>query len=179
MGEFHITHKYILNNDVRYMYSGYPIAMKYRGSGDYPNFDMLRISRENSDLKKNVLKASDFATDDRYLVPRAPALRNYSRHAVNNVVSRLMKPTIARVGVSDENINLLRCKEDVIEEEKSDKYLSYRRLPKAEVDTIVTRLFSGNTRMSAMKRRSKFDLTRDGRMTLFREASIPLPMVQA
>ncbi|XP_069122105.1 uncharacterized protein [Argopecten irradians] len=179
MGEFHITHKYILNNDVRYMYSGYPIAMKYRGSGDYPNFDMLRISRENSDLKKNILKSTEFVTDGRHLVPKAPALRNFSRHSVNHVVTRLMKPTIARVGVSDENINLLRCKEDVIEEDKSDKYSSYRKLPKTEVDNIVKRLFEQNTRMSAMKRREKFDLTRDGKMTLFREASIPLPMVQA
>lgn len=177
MGEFHITHKYILNNDVRYMYSGYPISMKYRGSGDYPNFDMLRISRENSDLKKNILKSSEFVHYDRPLIPRAPALRNYSRHAVTGVVSRLMKTTIARVGVSDENIDQLKCKEDIVPEDKSYKYLSYRRLSKTKVDNIVERLFERNTRMSAMKRREKFDLTRDGKMTLFREASIPLPMV--
>ena len=178
---FHITHRYILNNDVRYMYSGYPEVMKYRGKdyADYPNFDMLRINRENATFKKNILKSfrANEEEEDEFLMPRMPAFRYFSRHNVNGMVNRLMKPTIARVGVSSDNIDKLRCKEDIVEEDKSKSYSSYRKLPEDRVKGIANRLLRQHTLMSTMKRRPKFDLTRDGKMTLFRQASIPLPMV--
>lgn len=143
---FHVTHKYILDNDVRYMYSGSPLSMMYRNP-DYPNFDMLRLKRESTQFRRNILQNH---RSDTFLVPRNPALRSFSRHAVNDMVTRINQTTIASVGVSDENLDKLRCKEDVMEPDKSG-FASYRKLPKAEVDKIVERLLKGRTVMSSMK----------------------------
>lgn len=147
MGDnFHVTHRYVLDNDVRYMYSGSPLSMMYRNP-DYPNFDMLRLNREKTEVRRKILQNQVSGT---FLVPRNPALRSFSRHTVNGMVNRLQRTTIARVGVSDENLDKLRCKEDVMEPDKSG-FASYRKLPKDKVDRIVQRLLRGKTLMSAMK----------------------------
>ncbi|XP_063423174.1 uncharacterized protein LOC134707392 [Mytilus trossulus] len=147
MGDnFHVTHRYVLDNDVRYMYSGSPLSMMYRNP-DYPNFDMLRLKRENTSFRRNILQNQMNGT---FLVPRNPALRSFSRHDVSGMVNRLQRTTIARVGVSEENLDKLRCRDDVMEPDKSG-YASYRKLPKAQVDRIVERLLKSRTIMSSMK----------------------------
>jgi len=176
MGEFHITHKYILNNNIQYLYSGNRTEMLYRGSGDYPNFDQLRINKENSDLKKRTLKTFKFQYQpDKFLLPRAPAFRFYSRHAVSGMVDRLMRPTIARVGVSSENFDLLKCKDDVKEPDKSG-FPSYRKFQKEDVQKIVHRLYKGHTIMSKVKLRDTFEVSRS-RPNSFREATMLTAMV--
>ncbi|KAK3088691.1 hypothetical protein FSP39_022446 [Pinctada imbricata] len=113
MGEFKITHHYVLDHDVRYIYSGSPCTMMYRGSPDYPNFDMLRISRDNSTLKKSVLKSTEYQRNlDTFMMPKAPAFRRYMRNKVDPVVTRLLQPTIAREGFNREKHRAkFRCKE--------------------------------------------------------------------
>ena len=147
MGDnFHVTHRYVLDNDVRYMYSGSPLSMMYRNP-DYPNFDMLRLDRQRTHSRRSILQ-NNFK--DPFLVPRNPAFRSFSRHSVDGMVSRLQTTTIARVGVSTENLNKLRCKDDAVAPDKSC-YASYRKLPKARVDQIVERLLRSKTLMSSMK----------------------------
>lgn len=153
MSEFKVTHQYVLQNNVRYMYSGLPLSLRYRGSGDYPNFDMLRINRENSDLKKLVLQSHEYQRRmNTFLIPKAPAFRKYTRHAVDPVVDRLLKPTIAREGFSPEkHSDKFRCKEYTRDPDKSS-FPSYQKLPEDQVRGITSRLLKP-THMSTLKQR--------------------------
>lgn len=153
MGEFKVTHNYVLQNNVRYMYSGLPLSLRYRGSGDYPNFDMLRINRENSDLKKLVLQSHEYQRRmNTFLIPKAPAFRKYTNHAVDPVVDRLLKPTIAREGFSPEkHSDKFRCKEYTRDPDKSS-FPSYQKLPEDQLRGITSRLLKP-THMSTLKQR--------------------------
>ena len=135
------------------MYSGLPLSLRYRGSGDYPNFDMLRINRENSDLKKLVLQSHEYQRRmNTFLIPKAPAFRKYTRHAVDPVVDRLLKPTIAREGFSPEkHSDKFRCKEYTRDPDKSS-FPSYQKLPEDQVRGITSRLLKP-THMSTLKQR--------------------------
>lgn len=135
------------------MYSGLPLSLRYRGSGDYPNFDMLRINRENSDLKKLVLQSHEYQRRmNTFLIPKAPAFRKYTNHAVDPVVDRLLKPTIAREGFSPEkHSDKFRCKEYTRDPDKSS-FPSYQKLPEDQVRGITSRLLKP-THMSTLKQR--------------------------
>ena len=153
MGEFKITHKYVLDNDVRYLYSGTPLSMSYRGSPDYPNFDQLRISKENSSLKKSVLRSTEYEKNlDTFLMPKAPAFRRYVRNKIDPIVTRLLQPTIAFEGFRREKHRpKFRCKEYTDIPDKS-RFASYKKVPEPKVSLIVSRLLKP-THMSFLKQR--------------------------
>ncbi|KAL3870563.1 hypothetical protein ACJMK2_038626 [Sinanodonta woodiana] len=149
---FHVTYGYILNNDIRYMYSGSPVDLyRGRGDGDYPNFDMLRIARENVQLKQRTLRVSRYGHDEPFMLPRAPAFRDTPEKKVNIIVSRLMKPTICRVGYTPEEI---RAKDPLVR----TKFPSYQKKSPREVEQISFRLYRSHTHISQMKNRDPQDV---------------------
>ncbi|KAH3799529.1 uncharacterized protein LOC127838186 [Dreissena polymorpha] len=152
----HVTYKYVLNNDIRYMYSGYPLRYNGRQSPDYPNFDMLRLARESSDLKRKTLQISRFTDQNPFTLPRAPAFRDYSRHMVNGIVERLLTNTprssTSSLGKSYED---RRCVSQLREPLKKDMYPSYRSLSPEQVKTVSNRLYHTHTHMSNLKARDR------------------------
>lgn len=138
MGEFHVTHRYILNNDVRYLYSGLPLDLVWRGSPDYPNFDMLRLRRESTKLKQTVLKSSEYNMF-KTLLPRAPAFRCVPPDHANKIVKRVTNPS--------------RFTPRKIESWHVDRtrFPSYKRLPGEDVERLSSRLHRNHTIMSQMK----------------------------
>lgn len=174
---FHVTHGYVLKNDIRYMYSGYPLRYTGRREPDYPNFDMLRLARESSDLRRKTLQMSRYS-EDPFMLPRAPAFRDYSRHSVDMVVNRLLagsreslyskgtetprskygdsprskfieSPT-SKLGKQYDD---RRCVSQLREPLKKDMFPSYRSLSPEQVKTVSNRLYHTHTHMSNMKRR--------------------------
>ncbi|XP_012939854.1 uncharacterized protein LOC106012206, partial [Aplysia californica] len=97
---FSLTFHEILDHNIRHVYSGVPLQLTYRHSSEYPNMDQLRQKRDNQTLKNNVLRTSEYTAEYKCLIPRAPAFRLLSRHEVEQMVSRLTRPTIASQGVS-------------------------------------------------------------------------------
>lgn len=91
MGEFKVTPYYARQNDVRYIYTGDPIKMNYRTSPDYPNFDQLRLQKNRTDMKHQVLNPLLYQkalAGPRHL-PNSAAFRSYSRHGIRDVINRL------------------------------------------------------------------------------------------
>ena len=149
---FHVTYKYVLNNDIRYMYSGYPLRYTGRREPDYPNFDMLRLARESSDLKRKTLRISRMG-DDQFMLPRAPAFRDYSRHSVDNVVKRLLNPEIQapkRIGKTSDD---RRCMSQLRDPINKDMFPSYRSMSPEQVKSVSNRLYHTHTHMSNLKKR--------------------------
>lgn len=175
---FHITHKYILDNNIQYMYSGVRLNIR-RGTGDYPNFDMLRIQRENSEFRKKILKASP-SDEERFCIARAPAFRFVEKRNVDKIVDRLLTPTISRKLIAPiykgEQIDCPRYSYSRSSSEGSSnsldtvstnsssssrsskvlKLYGHEKRPKSEVDASVERLLNRQTIMSSFKRREKF-----------------------
>lgn len=149
---FHVTHRYVLNNDIRYMYSGYPLRYNGRREPDYPNFDMLRLARESSDLKRKTLQISRYRDQDPFRLPRAPAFRDYSKHMVDGVVGRLLThhSPLSKVGKVHED---RRCVSQLREPIKKEMFPSYRSLSPEQVKTVSNRLYHTHTHMSNLKKR--------------------------
>lgn len=152
---FHVTYKYVLNNDVRYLYSGYPLRYKGREDPDYPNFDMLRLARESSNLKRKTLKISRYSDQDPFMLPRAPAFRDYSKHSVNHIVERLYKPNSRQSSMSSlgKITEDRRCVSQLREPLKKDMFPSYRSLSPEQVKSVSNRLYHTHTHMSNLKKR--------------------------
>lgn len=91
MGEFKVTPNYARQNDVRYIYTGDPIKMNYRPSPDYPNFDQLRLQKDRTNMKHQVLNPLEYqkALAGPRDLPNSAAFRAYSRHGIRDVISRL------------------------------------------------------------------------------------------
>lgn len=153
---FHVTYKYILNNDIRYMYSGYPEIYTGRREPDYPNFDMLRLARESSNLKQKTLKVSRFSDQDPFMLPRAPAFRDVNNKKVDKIVHRLLKPRISQIGVTSDD---RRCVSQLREPLKKEAYPSYRSMSPEDVKKVSSRLYNTHTHMSKIKARD-FDEVR-------------------
>ena len=59
------------------------IFVEPRHSSEYPNMDQLRQRKDNQQLKNAVLRTSEYKSEYRCLIPRAPAFRIMSRHEVS------------------------------------------------------------------------------------------------
>lgn len=92
MGEFKVIYNYVLQNNVRYMYSGLLLLLRYRGSGDYLNFDMFRINRENLDLKKLVFQFYEYQwCMNMFLIFKVLVFWKYINYVVDFVVDCFLK----------------------------------------------------------------------------------------
>lgn len=153
---FHVTYKYVLNNGVRYIYSGYPLRYNGRREPDYPNFDMLRLARESSDLKRKTLQVSRYSNQDTFMLPRAPAFRDYSRHMVDTIVERLLNsPSQSpRSPVGKTFGDDRRCFSQLREPLKKDMFPSYRSMSPEQVKSVSNRLYHTHTHMSSIKKRN-------------------------
>lgn len=151
----HVTYKYVLNNDIRYMYSGYPLRYTGRREPDYPNFDMLRLARESSNLKRKTLQISRYTEQDPFTMPRMPAFRDYSRHMVNGIVDRLLSrsPRSSQSSVLGKTSEDRRCVSQLREPLKQEMFPSYRSLSPEQVKTVSNRLYHTHTHMSNLKKR--------------------------
>lgn len=161
MGEFRITYNYVCNRNIQYMYAGNRAMLK-RGY-DYPNFDMLRLRRENTALKKNILRSNNSNQEREFTIPKAPAFRNFSRFAVTDMVDRLQNPTLSRkMKSSQESIaSSVSCPRTASSDYEypttmAKEQYGHRALPKEQVDMIVNRLVRQHTVMSEMKQKQKF-----------------------
>ena len=136
MGEFKTSFTSIISRDLKHIYSGFPQTMKYRHAAPYPTQDQIRMQEENKDLKKYVLKSSEFVSEYGCLIPRAPAFRILSRHDVDRVVTRLRQPTVASKGISHTSDTMMREQK----EREHAKYLGLKSVGEREMTMIVDRL---------------------------------------
>jgi hypothetical protein len=65
--------------------------MDYRTSPDYPNFDQLRIQKAKVDMRQQVLNPIKYQKSlaGARKLPNSAAFRTYSRHGINDVITRL------------------------------------------------------------------------------------------
>lgn len=148
---FHVTYKYALTNGIRYLYSGYPLRYTGREEPDYPNFDMLRLARENSGLRRTILQlgTTEHRKNDVFLVPRAPAFKGYGQQTVNRIVSRLHTKSPDVRCLSRQNSELSRASTPCV---RPISTTSQR------VTDITERLYRTHTKMSARKRRDRAEV---------------------
>ncbi|KAK3740303.1 hypothetical protein RRG08_014951 [Elysia crispata] len=143
---FSLTFHRILDNNIRHVYSGTPLQLTYRHSSEYPNMDQLRQRKDNQQLKNAVLRTSEYKSEYRCLIPRAPAFRIMSRHEIEEVVARLTRPTIASQGVMGTS------EREMVKSQasKHPKYLGLKQVSDVEMDEIVSRV-NKPTRMSLIR----------------------------
>ncbi|GFO19929.1 hypothetical protein PoB_004643400 [Plakobranchus ocellatus] len=146
---FCLTFHSILDNNIRHVYSGTPLQLTYRHSSEYPNMDQLRQRKDNQQLKNAVLRTSEYRSEYRCLIPRAPAFRIMSRHEIEEVVARLTRPTIASQGVTGTSERMM-VKDQA---SKHPKYLGLKQVSGEEINGIVSRV-NKPTRMSLIRDRS-------------------------
>lgn len=136
MGEFKMPFNTIVRNDIRHIYSGFPNHIKMRYSSTYPTMQELRLKQENDEMKTGVLQVSHYEEICGCLVPRAPAFRRLSRHEIDDMVERVRKPTVASKNI--ENTSDESTVKD--KEEKHPRYLGLKKVDKAEMKEITSRL---------------------------------------
>ena len=118
-----------------------------------PSLDMLRIARQNDELKKTILDRTKYMkTLDDFHVPKAPAFRKFNRKKFGPVMKRLMKPTICQEGFNaDKHKDKLKNKNFAELEDKSC-FPGYQKIKKDELNYVVARLLRP-THMSMLKQR--------------------------
>ncbi|KAL4218716.1 hypothetical protein ACF0H5_021304 [Mactra antiquata] len=138
---------------------------------------MLRLARESSDLKRKTLAISRYA-DDRFMLPRAPAFRDYSKNMVDGIVNRLLSSSReslyskhdtprskyggdtprSKMGDTPQSkigkyYDERRCVSQLREPLKKEMFPSYRSMSPEQVKTVSNRLYHTHTHMSNLKKR--------------------------
>lgn len=98
---FAVTYYSLSKNNIRNLYSGLPVDIKWR---TYSNKKSLvptqRINEQinNSTPHEKFLSERylEYDPDNKISIPRAPAFRSLSRSRVDEIVSRLSQPTVSK-----------------------------------------------------------------------------------
>ncbi|XP_041371195.1 uncharacterized protein LOC121384734 [Gigantopelta aegis] len=133
---FSLTFHSILDHNIRHLYSGTPTNVSYRHSKEYPNMDQLRQQRENQYLKDYVLRVSEYRSEHKCFIPRAPAFKALSHQEVDEIVTRLSSQTVASQGISGTSENTTLSDK----RSKYPKYQGQKKVSREEMDAIVKRL---------------------------------------
>ncbi|KAK6196082.1 hypothetical protein SNE40_001377 [Patella caerulea] len=143
---FSLTFHNILDKNIRNIYSGNQAQTTYRQSTE---FHRPPVYDDRPD-KKLLVQSSDYIQEYRCFIPKAQAFRSLPLPEVDEIVTRLRKPTLASTGEG-------KSSEDQVIEEKAlttPRYLGLKTVSKAEEDLIVQNL-NRPTQMSTIRERSK------------------------
>lgn len=120
----------MLKWDIRYTHFGGNIDMKYRSSGDYPNFPMLKRQKDDRQLRREILRNAqkNYTNPD---LPPAPAFRILSRYEVDEIVDRMQTRYTPRPRTSTKPTE---------EETKKSKIYGAKKMSASQLAEVTKRL---------------------------------------
>ncbi|XP_060557506.1 uncharacterized protein LOC132717935 [Ruditapes philippinarum] len=136
MGEFKASFSSIRSGDIKHIYSGSPQVVKYRSTKPCPKKDQIILKDEDQHLDPHVLKTSEFVREHSCYIPRAPAFRVLSSDKVDEMVSRVTKPTTASRGIA------LRSVKAMLDDKSTNhsKYLGLQKIDEREQNMLNKRI---------------------------------------
>ncbi|XP_013413548.1 uncharacterized protein LOC106175924 [Lingula anatina] len=145
---FSTTYNKALKWDIKYTHFGSPVIMQWRNSGDYPNFDMLRIDKENKLLRRNILLASREIYSPKAMPP-APAFRIVSREDADAITQRLQRRGSYRDSSRSRSSTASSVNSDYSQNQR-EKLYGYKQLTPEQHGELMKRL-SGKTHATSLR----------------------------